>query len=605
MKKILSLAVYIKPYWLKATFSILCNLLSGIFSAFSIFSLMPFFDILFSSQQVVANRPDSILKIKEYLIYISSSIYNEYGQYKSLLIVVVAIAFFSLLRNAFAYLAQYLQAPVRSYMLRDIRNKLYEKVLQLPLSYFTNERKGDLMSRMTSDVQEIETSVISSIEMVFRDPLLIIIYLVMLLSLSVQLTIFILIMLPLSAIIIGRIGRSLRKQSFKSQNKLGSMLALIEETLSGLRIIKAFNAEKPVNKRFRDMNQEFSQLNKRINRRRSLASPVSEFLFTVVMLSIFYYGAVMILNKSINMQPSGLITFVSMFYLILEPSKRLSSAWYNIQKGLASAERIDFILKAENKIKEKKDAIHKNNFESTIEYCNVSFKYDQQYVLQNIDLKIEKGKTVALVGQSGSGKSTLVDLLPRFYDLEHGEILIDGINIKDYKLKDLRGMMGIVNQEPILFNDTFFNNIVFGRENSTIGEVESAAKVAHAHEFISTTKHQYEHNIGDRGGKLSGGQRQRVSIARAVLNNPPILILDEATSALDTESERLVQDALTNLMQHRTTIVIAHRLSTVIHADEICVLLEGKIVERGKHEDLLALNGHYKKLHDLQMFVTE
>jgi ATP-binding cassette, subfamily B, bacterial MsbA len=607
MKKILSLAVYLKPYWLKTSISIVCNLLSGVFTISTIVFLQPFFDILFSTQAKVLAKPASfsILEYKKHLDYIFGNLISEFGQYKTLLIVACALAFFSLLRNIFAYLAQHLQAPVRAYMLRDIRNKLYDKILQLPLSYFTNERKGDLMSRMTSDVQEIEVSVISSIEMVFRDPLLILIYLAALLAMSVHLTIFVLVMLPVSAFLIGRIGRTLRKQSYKSQNKLGSMLALIEETLSGLRVIKAFNAEKPINRRFREMNHEFAHMNKRINRKRSLASPVSEFLGTVVMLTILVYGAVLILNKHINMQPSGLLSFLVTFYLILEPAKKLSTAYYNIQKGLASAERIDFILKAENKIKEKKDAIHKTNFDSVIEYCNVSFKYDHNQVLENINLTIEKGKTIALVGQSGSGKSTLVDLLPRFYDIDHGEILIDGINIKDYKLKDLRGMMGIVNQEPILFNDTFFNNIVFGRENCTLEEVTAAAKVAHAHEFISIVKHQYEHNIGDRGGKLSGGQRQRVSIARAVLNNPPILILDEATSALDTESERLVQDALNSLMQNRTTIVIAHRLSTVIHADEICVLHDGKIVERGKHEDLLALNGQYKKLHDLQMFDVE
>jgi subfamily B ATP-binding cassette protein MsbA len=581
-------------------------MLSGVFTISTIFLLQPFFDILFSSHTATVVKPDgfSILEYKKYFDYIFSQLISEYGQFKTLIIVAISLAFFSLLRNAFVYLAQHLQAPVRTYILRDIRNMLYDKILKLPLSYFSNERKGDLMSRMTTDVQEIETSVISSLEMIFRDPLLIIIYLVTLLTMSVHLTLFVLIMLPVSGLLIGRIGRTLRKQSQKSQQKLGSMLALIEETLSGLRVIKAFNAEKTTNKRFRDLNNDFAHISKRITRRRSLASPISEFLGTVVMLVILVYGAVLILNKSIDMQPSGLLAFLVTFYLILEPAKKLSTAYYNIQRGLASAERIDFILKADDKIKEKKDAISTETFSAGIEYCNVSFKYDQHYVLNNINLKIEKGKTVALVGQSGSGKSTLVDLLPRFYDIEHGEILIDGINIKDYKIKNLRSKIGIVNQEPILFNDTFYNNIVFGRENCTLDLVEAAAKVANAHDFISNTKHSYEQNIGDRGGKLSGGQRQRVSIARAVLQNPPILILDEATSALDTESERLVQDALTNLMKNRTTIVIAHRLSTVIHADEICVLHEGKIVERGKHDDLLALNGYYKRLHDLQMFAS-
>ncbi len=607
MRKILSLAKYIKPYWIKATASILCNIVGGLFTISTIVFLQPFFDILFGTQPLVVVKPEqfTIFEYKKNFDYIFSQLIIEYGQYKTLIIVALAIAFFSLLRNVFAYLAAYLQAPVRTYMLRDIRNKLFDKILQLPLSYFSNERKGDLMSRMTSDVQEIEASVISSIEMIFRDPLLILIYLITLLAMSVHLTLFVLVMLPLSALLIGQIGKTLKKQSFKSQTKLGTIISLIEETLSGLRIIKAFNAEKPINNKFRAQNQEFARMNKWIMRRRSLAGPTSEFLGTLVMLTILVYGAILILNKSIAMQPSGLLAFLVTFYLILEPAKRLSSAWYNIQKGLASADRIDFILEAENKISDKKDAISKNDFASTIEYRNVSFKYVQHFVLKNINLKIEKGKTIALVGQSGSGKSTLVDLLPRFYDVEEGEVLLDGINIKDYKIKDLRSKIGIVNQEPILFNDTFFNNIVFGRENVTENEVVAASKVAHAHEFISTKKDQYQHNIGDRGGKLSGGQRQRLSIARAVLSNPPILILDEATSALDTESERLVQDALTSLMHNRTSIVIAHRLSTVIHADEICVLHEGEIVERGKHEYLLSLNGYYKRLHDLQMFSNE
>jgi subfamily B ATP-binding cassette protein MsbA len=608
MKKIISLIFYIKPYWKNATLSIGFNICSAIFSIFTISMVSPFLGILFGSE-VMAAKPNtpfhlSLGYIKENLNYIFSFLIKNYGKPQTLIIVAISLAFFSMLRNLFAYLAQHFQTYMRAHIIRDMRNNLYEKIIKLPLSYFSNERKGDLMSRMTTDVQEIETSIISSLEMVFRDPIMILLYLGYLLSMSIHLTIFVLIMLPISGLLIGRIGRSLRKQSFKSQSKLGSMIALLEETLSGLRIIKAFNAEKPIKNRFNKVNEEFTNMSIKINRRRALASPVGEFLGTLVILIIMVYGSALILSNKIDMRPSEFITFIITFYLILEPAKRLSTSYYNILKGLASAERVDFILKAENKIKEKKDAIVKKEFNTSIEYCNIGFKYDQHFVLQNIDLKIEKGKTIALVGQSGSGKSTLVDLLPRFYDIDHGEILVDGINIKDYKIKDLRGLIGIVNQEPILFNDTFFNNIVFGRENCTLEEVEAAAKVAHAHEFISTTKHQYQHNIGDRGGKLSGGQRQRISIARAVLSNPPILILDEATSALDTESERLVQDALTNLMKNRTTIVIAHRLSTVIHADEICVLNEGRIVERGKHEDLLELNGYYKKLHDLQMFAA-
>jgi ABC-type multidrug transport system fused ATPase/permease subunit len=605
MKNFLSLLNYIKPYWKEWVLNILFNLLSVVFSISTLLMLSPFLGILFGTQPLV-ERPGGflMLNLTNNLNYIFSELIRNYGKYHTLLIVSALIVTFSMLRNLFSYLSMHFLSPMRAGIVKDIRYALFNKVLGLPLSYFSNERKGDLMARMTNDVGEIEASIISSLEMVFRDPLTIIIYLIFLFSISAHLTLFVLIMLPISGLIIGRIGRSLKKKSFKSQTKLGTLLALIEETLSGLRIVKAFNAEGAMRERFKVINNDFTKILVKINRRRALASPMGEFLGTVVMIVIMIYGASLILNHKSSLQPQEFITFLATFYMIIEPAKRFSTAYYNIQKGMASAERIDFILKAENKIKEKKDAIEKNNFIESIEYCNVSFKYDQYNVLENIDLKIEKGKTIALVGQSGSGKSTLVDLLPRFYDIEHGEILIDGINIKDYKIKNLRSLMGIVNQEAILFNDTFYNNILFGRDSLTREEVEAAAKVAHAYEFISTTKHQFEHNIGDRGGKLSGGQRQRVSIARAVLNNPPILILDEATSALDTESERLVQDALTNLMQNRTTIVIAHRLSTVIHADEICVLHEGKIVERGKHEYLLSLNGYYKKLHDLQMFAA-
>jgi len=603
MKRIISLLQYIKPYWKNTSLNVFFTILSVLFSISTVVLIIPFLGILFGTQPLV-HKPDhiSFSNITQYMYYIFGVLIKSYGNHYALIIVSCSLILFSFLRNSFGYLALHFLAPMRANIVRDLRNNLYDKILMLPLSYFSNERKGDLMARMTNDVQEIETSIISSLEMVLRDPLTILFYLGSLIVIDSKLTLFVLILLPIGGIVIGRIGRTLKKTSFKSQTRLGSILALIEETLSGLRIIKAFTAEKPITKRFRDINEEYTKLTIKINRRRSLASPISEFLGTIVAIIIMFYGANLIMGHNSHMLPQVLIAYIAIFYFIIEPAKRFSTAYYNIQKGLASAERVDFILKAENKIKEKKDAVQKNDFESCIEYCNVSFRYDQHIVLQDINLKIEKGKTVALVGQSGAGKSTLVDLLPRFYDIEHGEILIDGVNIKDFKIKYLRRMMGIVNQEPILFNDTFYNNIVFGRETSTAEEVEFAAKVAHAHEFITLTKHKYEHNIGDRGGKLSGGQKQRISIARAVLNNPPILILDEATSSLDTESERLVQDALNALMLNRTTIVIAHRLSTVIHADEICVINDGRIVERGRHNELLALNGYYKRLHDLQMF---
>lgn len=611
MKKVFALYFYIKPYWKNAVLSISSNLVSSIFSIFTLAMLTPFLEILLGTAKEKMTQPSgdfelSMSYLKNNLNYFFNTIIDTYGQSKALIIVAVSLAFFSLMRNVFAYLGQHFQSYMRAHILRDIRNNLYRKILRLPLSYFSNERKGDIMSRMTTDVAEIEVSIVSSLEMVFRDPIMILLYLGFLMSMSVHLTLFVLIMLPVSGLLIGRIGRSLRRKSFKSQSKLGSMISIIEETLSGLRIIKAFNAEKHTNNRFQQLNNEFTGLSIKINRKRALASPISEFLGTLVILIIMVYGANLILTQSIEMKPAELITFIATFYLILEPAKRLSTSYSNIMKGMASAERVDFILKAEIKIYEKENAVSKPEFNSTIEYRNVGFKYDAELpdVLKDINLKIEKGKTIALVGQSGSGKSTMVDLLPRFYDTHEGGIFVDGVNIKDYKIKDLRNLIGIVNQEAILFNDTFYNNIVFGRENATLAQVEAAAEVAHAHEFICSTSQKYEHMIGDRGGRLSGGQRQRVSIARAVLSNPPILILDEATSALDTESERLVQDALTNLMKNRTTIVIAHRLSTVIHADEICVLHEGRIVERGKHDELLKLNGYYKKLHDLQMFAS-
>ncbi len=604
MKNIFSLFHYILPYKKNAILNVSFNIFSVIFSIFSVAMLIPFLAILFGTQDLVVEKPTdiSILNFQKHSSYLFSIIIQNYGKVNALLLVSASMIFFSLLRNLFAYLSLHFLAPMRAGIVKDIRNNLYVKILSLPASYFSNEKKGDLMARMTNDVQEIESSIISSLEMAFRDPLTILIYLGFLIIMSPQLTLFVLVLLPISGFIIGRIGRSLRKKSFKSQTKLGTLLSLIEETLSGLRIIKAFTAEKPMTGRFMIINDEFTKLQIKINRRRGLASPVGEFLGTVVMVIIMVFGATLILNGKTNMQPEQFLTYLATFYLIIAPAKSFSTAYYNIQKGMASAERIDFILKAENNIIEKTDALAKKEFAGNIEYKDVSFKYDREFVLKNINLKVEKGKTIALVGQSGSGKSTLVDLLPRFYDIENGEILVDGINIKEYKIKDLRRLMGIVNQEPILFNDTFSNNIMFGRDEATPEDIIAAATVAHANEFIAATKGKYNHNIGDRGGKLSGGQRQRVSIARAVLSNPPILILDEATSALDTESERLVQDALTNLMKNRTTIVIAHRLSTVIHADEICVLNEGQIVERGKHDELIQMNGYYKKLHDLQMF---
>ena len=570
--------------------------------------LIPFLGILFGTQpmvETVGKFTFSINSISEHFNFYISQVIIHQGPHKALIVVSLVMIVSALFRNTFRYLGSHFATPMRAYILRDIRNQLLDKILSLSLSFFSEERKGDIMARITNDVQEIEASIVSSLEMIFRDPITIFFYLGVLIYMSPQLTVFVLIFLPLSGFVIGKVGKTLRKTTFRGQKKMGSMLSVLEETLSGLRVIKAFNAEGVIQKRFRDINKVYSLISIRMNRRRAMASPMSEFLGIIVITVVMYVGAILVLDNKGELKSQELIAYLAIFYLIIEPAKSFSSAYYNILKGLASSDRIDTILQAEVKIQEKENAVPLKSFSSKIEYRNVTFRYEQADVLRNVNLSIEKGKTIALVGQSGSGKSTLADMLPRFYDVIDGELLIDGINIKDLNISDLRNLMGIVNQEPILFNDTFYNNIAFGSVNVPEEDVIAAAKVANAHEFIITSKLKYRTNIGDRGSKLSGGQRQRLSIARAVLKNPPILILDEATSALDTESERLVQDALTNLMKNRTTLVIAHRLSTVIHADEICVLHEGQIVERGKHDDLLALNGYYKKLHDLQMFTVE
>jgi ABC-type multidrug transport system fused ATPase/permease subunit len=493
--------------------------------------------------------------------------------------------------------------PLRTGVVMDLRNQMYSKILELPLGYFSEERKGDLMSRMSQDIQEIEASVVRSLEMLFKDPIMIIAFMVALFIMSAKLTLFVLVLLPISGLIIGRIGKTLKSTSLAGQRKLGLIMSIVEETLSGLRIIKAFNAEKKMQGRFENTNRLYSNLVMRVFWRQQMASPVSEFLGVTVLVFVLWYGGTMVIEGSDAMKPEALITYLAIFSQIINPAKNVTSAYYNVLKGLASAERIDQILKADIKIYEKPDAMAFGEFRQGVEYRNVSFRYDKDLVLRDINLTIEKGKTIALVGRSGSGKSTLVDLLPRFIDVMEGEVLVDGINVKDFRLKDLRGLMGIVNQQSILFNDTFFNNIAFGLDDAREEDVIAAAKVANAHDFIVENPMGYYTNIGEGGSKLSGGQRQRVSIARAVLKNPPILILDEATSSLDTESERLVQDAMIRLMENRTSIVIAHRLSTVKHADLIVVIDEGRIVEVGKHDELLNIKGGtYRKLHKLQMY---
>jgi len=605
MKNLKKIWKYIKPYKWNAFGNIIFNILQIIFSLSALVLLIPFLNILFNQQEAVTVLPEfnySLDSLNAMFNYYVSDLIETSGKQKALLFVSIIVVTVILFKNAFLYFANYFMAPLRNGIVKDIRNKIYSKILVLPLSYYSDERKGDIISRVSNDVKEIEWSIMRSIETVFRDPFTMIFYLGTMIWMSPELTIFLLILLPVSGLIIGLVGRSLRKDSKLAQSKLGDILATVEESLSGLRIIKAFTAEKKSEKRFYSINSEYTRIMNKITRKQYLASPMSEFLGVIVMIIIMYYGGSLVLNDESSLSPSEFIGFIAIFSQIIPPAKAFSTAFYEVRKGLASIDRINIILNADEKITEKKDAKIVDTLSSKIEYKNVSFKYEEKYVLRNINLTIEKGKTVALVGQSGSGKSTLVDLLPRFYDIEEGEILIDGINIKDLKMKSLRALMGNVNQTPVLFNDTIKNNIAFGIDNISIDEVKKASKIANAFDFIEETEKSFETNIGDSGTKLSGGQRQRLSIARAVLKNPPIMILDEATSALDTESEKLVQDALNRLMENHTSIVIAHRLSTIKNADMICVLHEGEIVETGNHSELIAKDGIYKKLHGLQSF---
>jgi ATP-binding cassette subfamily B protein/subfamily B ATP-binding cassette protein MsbA len=533
-------------------------------------------------------------------VYINDAMQIHGGAYVLILLGIFLIIT-TIFRTAAMYLSFYYMIPLRTGVVRDIRNQINDKIVSLPLSFFSEERKGDILARISGDVNEIENSVMSSLDMIFKNPILIIIYLAGMLFLSWQLTLFVFVLLPVAGYIMGKIGKKLKKKSFLGQQMWGNLMSQVEETLSGLRIIKAFNAEAKISDRFYRTNDEFRKITNRIFRRQQMAHPMSELLGTVTIAIVLWYGGSLILSNSSSIDAAGFIFYLVIFYLLINPAKDLTKSVYSIQKGLASMDRVDKILKAENDIQDPEHPllIQLNN---RIEYKNIHFKYRENWIIKGVNLEISKGKTVAIVGQSGSGKSTLVDLLPRFYDVQEGQIKIDGTDIREAKVHDVRALMGIVNQEAILFNDTFFNNIAFGVKEATQKEVEEAAKIANAHEFIIASENGYETNIGDRGSKLSGGQRQRISIARAVLKNPPVLILDEATSALDTESERLVQDALDKLMQNRTTLVIAHRLSTIKNADLICVMHEGEIVERGSHAELMALNGYYSRLCEMQSF---
>jgi ATP-binding cassette subfamily B protein/subfamily B ATP-binding cassette protein MsbA len=541
------------------------------------------------------------IAINNFYYYITDLI-NQYGQSTTLLILGIFLAIMTFLKTGCYFLSSATMIPIRTGIVRDIRNKLYRKILSLPLGFFSEERKGDIIARMSGDVQEIETSIMSSLDMLFKNPILILVYFGTLIAISWKLTLFTLVVLPIMGWAMGSVGKKLKRKSLVAQGQWSDLMSQVEETLGGLRIVKAFNAEVKMDKRFTQANDDYRDTISRVNTRQQLAHPLSEFLGTILIVIVLWFGGTLILNHNSTIDAPSFIFYLVMLYSLINPLKEFSKASYAIPKGLASMERVDKILLAENtmKISEKPVPIHE--LKEQIEFRDVSFQYEATPVLKHINLVIPKGKTVALVGQSGSGKSTLVDLLPRFYEATEGEVLIDGINVKDSTLTDLRSIMGNVNQEAILFNDTFFNNIAFGVKGATKEQVIEAAKIANAHDFIMASEQGYDTNIGDRGGKLSGGQRQRISIARAILKNPPILILDEATSALDTESERMVQEALENLMKNRTTIAIAHRLSTIRNADEICVLHEGEIVERGKHEELFALNGYYKRLCDMQSF---
>ena len=604
MKKYARLFRYLSAYKSNIALYFLFIILAIVFSVASIGSLPFFIDLIFTKGKADVLKPETISNSQDFIRYISyylQELMKVNGKVYVLALICIMVLIAVFLKNLFTYLSYYILAPMRNGVMNRLRRELFQKILIMPIGYFTEQRKGDIMSRMTNDVGELENSVVGTVEGLIKDPLNLLILLGTLIFISPKLSLFLLIFLPVTGFIIGRISRTLKKQSNAAAIKQGEALSVLDETLGGLRVIKAFTAERLVGKKFEEHNEALFHIKNKMQYRRDLASPMSEFLGVLVLCGILYFGGQLVLGGNAGgLTDKGFIMYIGIFTQIISPAKALSTSFYNMQKGTAAIARIEEVLMAPVMVEEAANPKAIQGFDHTIEFKNVGFAYDDVTILKNINLKIEKGKTVALVGSSGAGKSTLADLVPRFHDVSSGELLIDGINIKEYSLNQLRSLMGIVTQEPILFNDTIANNITLGIDNATPEAIEHAAKIANAHNFIIQKEEGYKTNIGDRGGKLSGGERQRMTIARAVLKNPPILILDEATSSLDTESERLVQDAINNLMNNRTSLVIAHRLSTIRHADEIIVLQKGEIVERGTHDSLIAQNGFYKRLVDMQ-----